>query len=124
VSRAEEVKAFWDARIPASASFYLRDVARYTEGIVSLRTLQRRAANGSLPVIGGSDRAVHNYRVLRTDLLTFLCTLDSITGAPPPPPAERPPPARRRKRARKKKAARQSAAQAPAQQDQVSLFED
>lgn len=124
MSRAEEVRTFWEERVPPNASFYLGDVARYTAGIISLRTLQRRAADGALPVIGGSDRAVKNFRVLRSDLIRFLCTLDSISGSPPPAPTERTPAPPRPRRGRKRKGARQRQTPAPRPKDQGSLFED
>lgn len=91
MNRAEEVRQYWEERIPQSASFYLSDVARILahiagEGrpIASLRTLQRRAADGSLHVQGGRDRAIRYSRVLRKDLIDFLCSLSSLTGFEPP----------------------------------------
>lgn len=100
MSRRERLRAYWDARIPPSASFYLADAARainrgFERPMVSRRTLQRRAAEGRLPVIGGPERAVREYKVLREDLIQFLCDLDLITGSEPPAP--RPLPDRRPK---------------------------
>lgn len=93
MNRRERLRAYWEQRIPPSAKLYLSDVARHLDGVVSLRTLQRRALEGALPVIGGRDRAVREYRVLREDLITFLVDLDALTGREPPPP--RPPGERR-----------------------------
>jgi hypothetical protein len=91
MNRRERLRAYWEQRIPPSESFYLVDAARAINRdrerpIVSLRTLQRRAAEGRLPVLGGYDRAVREYKVLREDLIVFLVDLDVIVGSEPPPP--------------------------------------
>lgn len=122
MTRAEQIRAFWDARIPDFASFYLSDVARYTRGMLSHRTLQRRAADGSLPVLGGPDRALRHVRVLRTDLLDFLCALDSLTGLEPPPPKPRA--AQRPRKPHRKKPRRKTRPAGPVPpRDQIGLFE-
>lgn len=80
MKRKERIREFWENRIPNSPVLYLADAAKHTKGIISLRTLQRRAADWTLPVIGGPERNTRYYKVLRTDLIEFLCSLDSITG--------------------------------------------
>lgn len=133
MNRRERLRVYWEERIPPSESFYLVDAARVINRgrerpLLSLRTLQRRAAEGRLPVLGGYDRAMREYKVLRTDLIEFLVDLDLITGHEPPPPC--PPAERRREPAPPRTSvpvrspARSSSSRARPSAHQRNLFDD
>lgn len=115
MNRGERIRLYWEEQIPRARTFLLRDAARYTHGVASLRTLQRRAADGALRVQGGPDRSVRHARILREDLIQFLCDLDSLTGHEPRP---KPPPKPEKPRPK------QSARHERQHRDQRSLFEE
>jgi len=89
MSRADELREYWEGRIPAHATvMYLADAARWINRdlpvpIISLRTLQRRAESGDLQCLGGSTTHIREYRVWRDSLIDFLVTLDVLTAPAP-----------------------------------------
>jgi hypothetical protein len=133
-TRAERLRAYWEEVIPQGETIFLSDVDRILrrlgdgKPIISRRTLQRRAATGKLPAMGGETSASSAYKVFRTDLITFLVSLDTVAGVPPPtaPPPYRPEPRRqKRKKRRKGKAQRQTKRPAapPPANPQGTLFD-
>lgn len=98
MSRKEQLRSYWGERLPPSEWMYLADAARWINRglqrpLVSRRTLQRRASEGALLVFGGSERAVREYKVMRTDLIDWLVEQDLLVGSEPPAPRDRSAPA-------------------------------
>lgn len=86
MSHADQVRSFWEARIPQGEILVLGDAERFINRglprrIISRRALQRAAASGAMVVLGGPDTAVKHYRVTRANLIAFLCGLDSLITA-------------------------------------------
>ncbi|HEX8320997.1 hypothetical protein [Longimicrobium sp.] len=79
MKREEELRAFWESKIPEAwdAMFLVdahRAINRHREGqrpIISLRTLQRRAADGLMGAFGGPGTGLGDYRVRRGPLIDW-----------------------------------------------------
>jgi hypothetical protein len=84
MTRAEQVRLFWDERIPREAEILvLSDAAKFInrglpKEILTVRSLQRYAAAGALGAFGGPGTAIGHYRVTRANLINFLCRQDSL----------------------------------------------
>ncbi len=125
MSRADELREYWEARIPEHASvMYLADAERWINRdlpvpVISLRTLQRRAESGDLRCLGGSSTPIREYRVWRDSLIEFLITLDVLTAPEQPRPRQR----RKARRGGRGKGHGKAATPNPEKPVQRNLFE-
>ena len=88
MTRAEQVRRFWESRIPQSGAdlMMLSDAAKFinrglSRPIITKRSLQRYAAEGKLCASGGPETDLGWYRVTREDLVAFLCNQDTLVTA-------------------------------------------